>query len=57
MRLIEIAQQNHRAVFLIEHANDVERIKIQGTVGITAAASAPERIVQEVLKLLQSNRY
>ena len=55
MRLIEIARQNNRQVHLIEKASDVNDLKLQGNIAITAAASAPEEIVQETFSLLQTN--
>ena len=55
MRLIEIARQNNRQVHLIEKASDINDLKLQGNIAITAAASAPEEIVQETFSLLQTN--
>ena len=58
MQLIELARNQGAQAYLIERAQDVLNIAELGeNIGITAAASAPEQIVQDVVSLLQSNRH
>lgn len=53
-RLVEVARQSGKQAYLIETKDELEKIKLSGRVGITAAASAPEEIVQAVYAALQN---
>jgi 4-hydroxy-3-methylbut-2-en-1-yl diphosphate reductase len=55
-RLREIAEQLGRTAYLIDTANDMQREWFDGleTVGVTAGASAPEVLVQEVIEQLKA---
>lgn len=55
-RLREIAEQLGRTAHLIDTANDMQREWFNGldTVGVTAGASAPEVLVQEVIEQLKA---
>jgi 4-hydroxy-3-methylbut-2-enyl diphosphate reductase len=55
-RLVEIAQKAGVAAHLVQSASDVRREWLAGveTVGVTAGASAPESIVQEVVDRLRT---
>ncbi len=52
MRLVEVAAKEGSEAFLVQRAKDIDWRRLDGlqTVGITAGASAPEILVQEVLK-------
>jgi 4-hydroxy-3-methylbut-2-enyl diphosphate reductase len=52
MRLVEVAAKEGCNAFLVQRSKDIDwsRLDGAGTVGITAGASAPEILVQEVLK-------
>jgi 4-hydroxy-3-methylbut-2-enyl diphosphate reductase len=54
-RLREIAEQLGRTAYLIDTAKDMQREWFEGvnTVGVTAGASAPEVLVQEVIEQLK----
>ena len=56
-RLREIAEKNKKPAYLIDGANDIDPAWFKGinTVGITAGASAPEILVQEVVSYLLDN--
>ena len=56
-RLREIAKKNKKPAYLIDGANDInpEWFKGINTIGITAGASAPEILVQEVVSYLLDN--
>ena len=56
-RLREIAEKNKKPAYLIDGANDINPAWFKGinTVGITAGASAPEILVQEVVSYLLDN--
>ncbi|WP_339712119.1 4-hydroxy-3-methylbut-2-enyl diphosphate reductase [uncultured Sneathiella sp.] len=59
MRLVEVAERSGCAeVAMVQRASDIpwERIKNIGTIGITAGASAPETLVEEVVDAF-SRRY
>lgn len=52
MRLVEVGERSGAKVaFLVQNANDIPWDKIQGfsTIGITAGASAPEILVDEII--------
>ncbi len=57
MRLLELAKKNGCKAFLIEKSTDINGLDLGENIAITAAASAPEEIVQEIVLLLQSNRH
>ena len=56
-RLREIAEKNKKPAYLIDGANDINPAWFQGinSIGITAGASAPEILVQEVVSYLLDN--
>jgi 4-hydroxy-3-methylbut-2-en-1-yl diphosphate reductase len=56
MRLVEVAAKQGCPAFLVQRAGDIDwaRLGDAGTVGITAGASAPEILVEEVLKAFRS---
>jgi len=56
-RLREIAEKNKKPAYLIDGANDINPAWFKGinTIGITAGASAPEILVQEVVSYLLDN--
>ena len=56
-RLQEIAQKNKKPAYLIDGANDINPAWLKGinSIGITAGASAPEILVQEVVSYLLDN--
>ena len=55
-RLREVARNLGRAAYLVDNASELQPEWIEGarTVGVTAGASAPENLVQEVIARLQS---
>lgn len=54
--LVLVAQQAGCTAYLIETSQDIDNLNLSGTIGITASASAPEEIVQEIYqKLLQQH--
>ncbi len=55
-RLREIAEKQGARAYLIDRAGDIEPAWLQGcsSVGVTAGASAPEVLVQEVVSRLQA---
>jgi len=56
-RLQEIAEKNKKPSYLIDGANDIDPAWLNGlnSIGITAGASAPEILVQEVVSYLVDN--
>ena len=56
-RLREIAEKNKKPAYLIDGANDINPAWFKGinSIGITAGASAPEILVQEVVSYLLDN--
>jgi len=56
-RLQEIAEKNKKPAYLIDGANDIDPAWLKGvdSIGITAGASAPEILVQEVVSYLLDN--
>ena len=56
-RLREIAEKNKKPAYLIDGTNDINPAWFKGlnAVGITAGASAPEILVQEVVNYLLDN--
>ena len=56
-RLQEIAQKNKKPAYLIDGANDIDSAWLKGlnSIGVTAGASAPEVLVQEVVSYLLDN--
>jgi len=56
-RLREIAEKNNKPAYLIDGANDINPVWFNGinSIGITAGASAPEILVQEVISHLLDN--
>ena len=55
-RLRDIAQQEGVRAYLIDNADEIDMSWLQGVqcVGITAGASAPEHLVQEVVGYLKT---
>ena len=55
LRLVEVAEQRGVPAKRIESAHEIKEDDLKGvkTIGITAGASAPEEIVQEILEKLQ----
>jgi 4-hydroxy-3-methylbut-2-enyl diphosphate reductase len=53
-RLREIAEKNKKAAYLIDGAIDIDNTWLDGckSIGVTAGASAPEVLVQEVVSYL-----
>ncbi len=53
-RLREIAEKLHKSAYLIDGADEIQSSWLDGasTVGVTAGASAPEVLVQEVINYL-----
>jgi len=53
-RLREIADKMHKSAYLIDNASEIKSSWLDGTniVGVTAGASAPEVLVQEVINYL-----
>jgi len=58
-RLVEVSQNIGTNSFLIDKAEDIKPEWIEGanTVAITAGASAPEILVQDVVQYLQGKGY
>jgi 4-hydroxy-3-methylbut-2-enyl diphosphate reductase len=58
-RLVEVSQNLGTHSYLIDKAEDIEPTWLEGvtTVAITAGASAPEILVQEVIAYLQTKGY
>jgi 4-hydroxy-3-methylbut-2-enyl diphosphate reductase len=58
VRLVEVAQRMGTDAKLIEGASDIDPAWLDGvgTIGLTAGASAPERLVREVVELLRQWR-
>ncbi len=56
-RLREVAEKEGCTAYLIENASsiDIELLKAAQNIGVTAGASAPEVLVQEVLELLSQH--
>ena len=56
-RLREIAENNDKPAYLIDSANDIDEKWMIGinSIGVTAGASAPEVLVQEVVGYLLEN--
>ena len=56
-RLREIAENNNKPAYLIDRASDIDIDWLRGitSVGVTAGASAPEVLVQEVVDYLLEN--
>ena len=56
-RLREIAENNNKPVYLIDRASDIDIDWLRGitSIGVTAGASAPEVLVQEVVSYLLDN--
>jgi len=56
-RLREIAEKNKRPAYLIDGAKDINPMWLKGldSIGVTAGASAPEVLVQEVVSYLFDN--
>ncbi len=57
LRLREVAERCGAQAFLVQRATDIDEACLRGvkTVGITAGASAPEVLVQEVIDMLASH--
>ncbi len=55
-RLKEIAEKNHVDAYLVDHYSELkdEWLENKETIGVTAGASAPEILVQEVIEYLKS---
>ncbi len=58
-RLVEVSQKIGTHSYLIDKADDIQPVWLEGveTVAITAGASAPEILVQEVIAYLQGKGY
>ena len=58
-RLVEVSQNLKTEAYLIDKAEDIQPVWLEGkqTVAITAGASAPEILVQEVVAYLQGKGY
>ncbi|MEJ2457981.1 MAG: 4-hydroxy-3-methylbut-2-enyl diphosphate reductase, partial [Novosphingobium sp.] len=58
LRLVEVAQRAGTCAQLIQRATDIDPAWLEGveTVGVTAGASAPEQLVNEVVDLLKTLR-
>ncbi|MGB7406657.1 MAG: 4-hydroxy-3-methylbut-2-enyl diphosphate reductase, partial [Pacificimonas sp.] len=58
VRLVEVAERNGARSMLVQRAADLDLAYLQdaGTVGVTAGASAPEVLVQELVDRLSENR-
>jgi 4-hydroxy-3-methylbut-2-enyl diphosphate reductase len=56
-RLWEIAEKNKKPAYLIDGVNDIDDAWLKGlnSIGVTAGASAPEVLVQEVVSYLLDN--
>jgi 4-hydroxy-3-methylbut-2-enyl diphosphate reductase len=54
-RLKEVAERRNTPAYLIDNADEIERAWLQDkeTIGVTAGASAPEVLVEQVIKRLQ----
>ena len=52
-QLKQIALERKKQAYILQTQKDLEGKKIKGNVAITAAASAPEKIVQDVFKILK----
>jgi 4-hydroxy-3-methylbut-2-enyl diphosphate reductase len=54
-RLVEVAQRSGMAAYLLDDAGELDAAWFQGvsTVGVTAGASAPENLVQDLVRALQ----
>jgi 4-hydroxy-3-methylbut-2-enyl diphosphate reductase len=55
-RLVEIARRGGTAAYLIDGPDDIDQDWLNGaaTIGVTAGASAPARLVQQVIDALGS---
>lgn len=58
LRLVEVAQRSGACAQLIQRASDIDPVWLNGvdTVGVTAGASAPEELVNEVVERLKALR-
>ena len=58
-RLRELAERRGAAAYLIDNVNEIDRSCLAGheRIGVTAGASAPEILVQEVIEELRSMGY
>lgn len=56
-RLREIAEKNGAKAYMVDHAGQIDTAWLKGhdCIGITAGASAPEILVQEVISLLEQH--
>lgn len=54
-RLVEVAKSAGSDSILVEDVKDLENIPLPDTIAITAAASAPEQIVKEILAFLRKS--
>ena len=56
MRLVEVAERSGCPAHLVDGIGDVDPAWLRGvrTVGVTAGASAPERIVQDLVTSLRA---
>jgi len=54
-RLKEVAERRNTPAYLIDDADEIERAWLEGkeTIGVTAGASAPEVLVEQVIQRLQ----
>ena len=58
-RLVEVSQRNGVPAYLIDDLGEVEAEWLEGvdTIAVTAGASAPEHLVQDLIQSLQQRGY
>ncbi|MEO0501067.1 MAG: 4-hydroxy-3-methylbut-2-enyl diphosphate reductase [Pseudomonadota bacterium] len=58
LRLVEVAEKHGARATLLQRAGELDAALIEGakTIGITAGASAPEVLVQELIRILSDGR-
>ncbi|MBS82570.1 MAG: 4-hydroxy-3-methylbut-2-enyl diphosphate reductase, partial [Gammaproteobacteria bacterium] len=55
-RLTELAEKRNIPAYLVDNKNDlnIDKIKTMKFIGITAGASAPEKLINEIIEYLES---